>query len=468
MVDNNTTGGSDRYRKLSGAGVSERLFSWGKVQSEIVSAENEYLEIANSLSSANRNIDQLKCENAALTEKYEQATIQFIQLSEKLAGETIAHQLLKDSYEANSQNWSDDEKIKELEIHNQHIELAAKMSEISRLEAELESSLTRYQELETQLAENKTELAEIDAKYHVLTSDYAGLVCEKNDSVAASEENISRLTLTHEKEIETLNADFNERSRLFVPTIHELTRTVDSWKYQRECDLTEIHRLKTDLDEKCAEAEELKRELSELHDVKRQMLNDINRIGFASVKTNLENQTKQEQLKEQQAKLSREISHLEQTKHSLESDLCAKKDTLSTYSAITSEILDEWKEHPLRTKSAITDAAGTAPAEEKYGFLATISGHHVVFAPFAPKSYEELRGADAKVRETAKKLAAGLGTANCRKEAFIVVPDECMMYITKTLYASPACSVEVITPSQVIAAVRTVARFVVYEKTQTR
>ncbi|MDV0441366.1 hypothetical protein [Methanorbis furvi] len=471
MVDNNTAGGSGRYRKVSSAGISERLFSWGKVQSEIVSAENEYLQIAGSLAEANKNIDQLKRENAALTTKYEQATTQFTQISEKLAEETIAHQLLKESYEANSQNWSDDDKVKELELHNQQTELAAKKSEISRLETELENAVAKAQELETQLAENKTELAEKTSRYDALTSEYTELVRQKNESLdrlAASEETISNLTQTHEKEIEALNKDFEEKGRQFLPTIHELTRTVDSWKYQRECDLTEIHRLRTDLDDKCAEAEKLRKELNELRDVKMKMLTDINRMGFTSVKADLENQNKQEQLKEEQARLTREISNLQQTKHSLESDLCAKKETLSTYSAITSEILDEWKEHAKRTRTSITDAAGTAPTEEKYGLLATISGHHTAFVPFAPSSYEELRNADAMVREAAKKLATCMNTSNCRKEAFIVVPDECMMYITKTLYASPACSVEVITPSQVIAAVRTIARFVVYEKTQTR
>ena len=170
MVDNNTAGGSSRYRKLSGAGVSERLFSWRKVQSEIISAANEYLEIAGSLSSANRTIDQLKREIASLTAKYEQATAESAQLTEKLAEETSAHQLLKDNYEANSKNWSDDGKAKETAFHDQQTELAAKKAEIRRLETELESSSARSRELETQLAKNTTNLAERISKYNVLTT----------------------------------------------------------------------------------------------------------------------------------------------------------------------------------------------------------------------------------------------------------------------------------------------------------
>jgi chromosome segregation ATPase len=251
-----------------------------------------------------------------------------------------------------------------------------------------------------------------------------------------------------------------------VPTIHELTRTVDSWTYQRECDLTEIHRLRTTLDSREKEITELKQELNSLKDVKKQMLTEINRMGFATVQADSEFRQKQEQLKEEQANLAKEINKLEQTKQSLQSDLSEKKQTLSTYSAITDEILGEWKKHSDKTLACIAEAAGTVPVVEKYGFLVQISGHHVLFAAFAPTSYEELRGTDGLVREVAKRLANSVDTVNCRREVFVVVPDECMMYLTKCLYASPLCSVQVITPSQVVAAVRTVARFVVYEKTQ--
>ena len=41
------------------------------------------------------------------------------QLSEKLEDETAAHELLKDSYEANMKNWMADEECNETIIHNQ-------------------------------------------------------------------------------------------------------------------------------------------------------------------------------------------------------------------------------------------------------------------------------------------------------------------------------------------------------------
>lgn len=466
MVDNSSAGGSNRYRKLSGIGVSERVFSWGKVQSEIVSAENEYLEIAGSLSAANKNIEQLKHEIAELTAKYNQTAAE---LSEKLAEETAAHELLKDNYEANTKSWAEDEACKETTIHQQEETIAAQKNQIARLEADHAAAVSRSAELETSFAQKESDLSEMTKRYTTLTTEYTSLLHEKNDALdrlATAEETITRLNYTHAKEIDDLNADFEERSRLFLPTIHELTRTVDSWKYQRECDLTEIHRLKTTLDSREKEIVGLKQELNALKDVKKQMLTEINRMGFATVRADSEFRQKQEQLKEEQAKLAKEINQLEHTKQSLQVDLSVKQQTLSTYSAITDEILEEWKKHSDKTLACIAEAAGTVPAVEKYGFLTQINGHHVLFAAFAPTSYEELRGADGLVREVAKSLANSVDVINCRKEAFVVVPDECMMYLTKCLYASPLCSVQVITPSQIVGAVRMVARFVVYEKTQ--
>ncbi|HJK52816.1 MAG TPA: hypothetical protein O0X12_01235, partial [Methanocorpusculum sp.] len=154
------------------------------------------------------------------------------------------------------------------------------------------------------------------------------------------------------------------------------------------------------------------------------------------------------------------------TKSSLEADLSAKQQTLASYSAITREILEEWKNHRDETCSCIADATGTVPACEHHVFIADISGHRVMFLAFAPASYEGLREADTFVRDAARKLAETVGPSGCRKEAFVVVPNECMLYLTKCLYASSLCSVQVITPSQVASAVRTVARFLVYEKTQ--
>lgn len=469
MVDNTSTGGSNRYQKLSGSGISERLFSWGKVQSEIVSAENEYLEIAGSLSSANRNIEQLKREIAGLTAQYQQATAESAALSEKLAGETAAHQLLKDNYEANTRNWAKDEAVKAETIEQQQATLSFQKIEITRLESELRSTTASCRSLEALLVEKETDLADKTHRCDLLSTEYADLFHEKNtvlDQLASSEETVVRLNLTHKKEIDDLNADFEKRSRLFVPTIHELTRTVDSWKYQRECDLTEIHRLRTALAAREEDIVRLKFDLNVLKDVKKQILTEINRIGFATVKADTEKRSQEQRMKQELEKLAREINSHEQSLESLESDLSSKKETLSTYSAITEEIIGEWKKHADRTKTSLCEAVGATPSTESYGYLVKISGHSVAFAAFAPRSYEELGAADAQVRDVAKNLAKSVASVNCRKEAFVVVPDECMMYIGKSLYASPLCAVEVITPSQVIAAVRTISRFVVYEKTQ--
>ncbi|MDR3102514.1 MAG: hypothetical protein LBU24_04765 [Methanocalculaceae archaeon] len=436
MADNNSAGGPNRYRKLSGIGILKRLFSWDKVQYEIVLAENEYLEIAGSLSTANKNIERFKYEIADFTEK--------------LAKEIAAHELLKDSYETNSKNWAEDAECKAVALKKQQM----------ALEAELADAIGRGAKLEIRLTQKESELSEKTECYDTLTAEYTALLHKKNEA-------LDRLA-SSEEAINCLNAEFKERSRLFVPTIHELTRTVDSGKYQRECDLMEIHRLKTMLDASGKEIACLTQELNALKDTKKQMLTEINRMGFVSIQTASENRQKQEQLKEEQAKLVKEINQIKQTKQSLQSDLSEKQQTLSTYSAITDEIIREWKMHGDRTKACIAKAAGTIPAEEKYGFLALVSGHPVAFVAFSPASYEELRGADAMVREAAKKLANSVASINCRKEAFVVVPDECMMYITKSMYASHVCSVQVITPSQIIAVVRMIAQFVIYEKTQTR
>ena len=122
------------------------------------------------------------------------------------------------------------------------------------------------------------------------------LLRDKNAAVEQLNDEIAGLKYAHEKEVSNLNADFEERSRLYVPTIHELTRTVDSRKYQRECDLTEIHRLKTMLTSREAEISALKKELAELHDVKRQMLTKPNLIGFSIVQTESETRSKEEQM----------------------------------------------------------------------------------------------------------------------------------------------------------------------------
>ena len=480
MADTSSTGGQARYRKILGSDFSERLFSWGKIQSELESAENEYLQLAASLSSANKNIEDMECRIADLQAKYHTATQESRELSEKLAEETTAHRCLQENYESDTRNWAEEASVqtsaltgKESEISSLKSALLAKENEISSLKMQLaivkagvEKEELKKQDLEAEIAGKKQDLQEVTARYTHLSAEYAALLRDKNAMVEQLNEEIAGLKYAHEKEVATLNADFEERSRLYVPTIHELTRTVDSWKYQRECDLTEIHRLKTTLTAREAEISTLKRELEELHDVKRQMLTQMNRIGFSIVQTESETRSKEEQMKAEYERLQQELSGLQSTKQSLETDLTQERETLSTYSSITEEILDEWKKHAEVTRSFIAEAAGREPVEASYGLLAQISGHHVVFRAIAPASYEELRGVDRLIRDAAKRLAGHVDEINCRKEMFVVVPSECMMYVTKTLYASPVCAVEVITPSQVVAVVRNIARFVVYEKTQ--
>ena len=458
MVEKRSAESSNRYRIISGSSVTERLFSWGKVQSEITSAENEYQELAESLSAANTAIEQLRREISELTAKYNLATAESAQIAERLAKETSAHEELENYCKSSTKTWEEERERSQQTIAEQKKALADQSSRISRLEADLSATQERSAELETAFARKDADLTDKTERYTRLAAEYTTLLHEKNDvldRLSASEESIVQLKYVHAKEIEDLNADFEERSRLFVPTIHELTRTVDSWKYQRECDLTEIHRLKTTLDAREEEIERLTDEVNTLKDIKKQMLTEINRMGFASVQADSEFRQREDELKEEQARLAREIGHLEDTKSSLEADLSAKQQTLASYSAITREILEEWKNHRDETCSCIADATGTVPACEHHVFIADISGHRVMFLAFAPV-----------VRDAARKLAETVGPSGCRKEAFVVVPNECMLYLTKCLYASSLCSVQVITPSQVASAVRTVARFAVYEKTQ--
>ena len=52
-----------------------------------------------------------------------------------------------------------------------------------------------------------------------------------------------------------------------------------------------------------AEISALKKELAELHDVKRQMLTQLNRIGFSIVQTESETRSKEEQMKAEYERL---------------------------------------------------------------------------------------------------------------------------------------------------------------------
>ena len=52
-----------------------------------------------------------------------------------------------------------------------------------------------------------------------------------------------------------------------------------------------------------AEISALKKELAELHDVKRQMLTQLNRIGFSIVQTESETRSKEEHMKAEYERL---------------------------------------------------------------------------------------------------------------------------------------------------------------------
>ncbi|HJK31335.1 MAG TPA: hypothetical protein O0X53_01780, partial [Methanocorpusculum sp.] len=280
MVEKRSAESSNRYRIISGSSVTERLFSWGKVQAEVISAENEYQELADSLSAANTNIAQLRREISELTAKYNLATAESAQIAERLAKETAAHEELENHCISSTKSWEEERASNQQTIEEQKKTLAEQNSRIVKLEEDLLAAQEREAEQDEAFSRKEADLSEKTERYTRLAAEYTTLLHEKNDvldKLSASEEAIVQLKYLHAKEIDDLNADFEERSRLFVPTIHELTRTVDSWKYQRECDLTEIHRLKTTLDAREEEIEQLTDELNVLKDVKKQMLTEINR-----------------------------------------------------------------------------------------------------------------------------------------------------------------------------------------------
>ncbi|HJK04676.1 MAG TPA: hypothetical protein O0X65_01105, partial [Methanocorpusculum sp.] len=233
MVEKRSAESSNRYRIISGSSVTERLFSWGKVQSEITSAENEYQELAESLSAANTAIEQLRREISELTAKYNLATAESAQIAERLAKETSAHEELENHCISSTKSWEEERASNQQTIEEQKKTLADQSSRISRLEADLSATQERSAELEAAFARKDADLTDKTERYTRLAAEYTTLLHEKNDvldRLSASEESIVQLKYVHAKEIEDLNADFEERSRLFVPTIHELTRTVDSWK----------------------------------------------------------------------------------------------------------------------------------------------------------------------------------------------------------------------------------------------
>ena len=267
MVEKRSAESSNRYRIFSGSSVTERLFSWGKVQAEVISAENEYQELADSLSAANTNIEQLRREISELTAKYNLATAESAQIAERLAKETAAHEELENHCISSTKSWEEERASNQQTIEEQKKTLAEQNSRIVKLEEDLLAAQEREAEQDEAFSRKEADLSEKTERYTRLAAEYTTLLHEKNDvldKLSASEEAIVQLKYLHAKEIDDLNADFEERSRLFVPTIHELTRTVDYWKYQRECDLTEIHRLKTTLDDREEGIEQLTDELNVL------------------------------------------------------------------------------------------------------------------------------------------------------------------------------------------------------------
>lgn len=471
MAEKKSGGGTTRYRKIAESGFSDRLFSWKKVQSEVDSAEREYIKIAKSLSAANRNIEALEANVSELNKEIQTEKKKSAELSKKLEEELTAHELLKANYEADTKNWSSEVTTIEDEVTFTQSECNALKFSLEEKEKEVVSLQMQISilkgEIEKTLAEKGDELSNKSASYNNLSTEYTGLVREKNETVEKLYEEMEALKIAHQREIEQLKAEHAEKSKSYIPTIHELTRDVDSWKYQRECDLTELHRLKTALDSREKELAQIKEELGKQNEIKQEMLTKINHTAYIMSKNESENYAKEERMKAEYAQLQKEFDALKSTNSSLKDDLSQERNVLSTYTNIIDEISAEWENHPEVTKARLIEATGSAPVPANNGFVAKINGNQVFFGVFTPKSYDELRKADALVRETAK-IIAKTHHESCRNEAFIVVPEECLMYLKKTWYASPKVSVEVITPVQIQSAAANISRFVIYDKSLSR
>ena len=136
MVEKRSAESSNRYRIISGSSVTERLFSWGKVQSEITSAESE------------------------LTAKYNLATAESAQIAERLAKETSAHEELENYCRSSTKTWEEERERSQQTIAEQEKILADQSSRISRLEADLSATQERSAELEAAFARKDADLTD--------------------------------------------------------------------------------------------------------------------------------------------------------------------------------------------------------------------------------------------------------------------------------------------------------------------
>lgn len=474
MAEKKSEGGLSRFRKIQEAGVSARLFSWKTLQSEAKAAEIDYVKVAKAYSLAKQKNDAFETEIAGLTEKINKETEKSAEIAQQLEELTAAHENLKRNYEADTKNWSEEVTSKEsqascsiTERDSLRKQLTEKEELISSLQKQLDllkAEAEAKSRLEKAFEEKNEQLDTTSGKYHTLSSEYTALVHEKNELIEKYEFEINGLKLAHTQEIDKLNAEFAEKSRLYLPTIHELTRDVDSWKYQRECDLTEIHRLRTILDRTEKELEVVKAELEEQNGIKREMLAQINRAGFAFTKAESDTHAREEKMKAEYNSLKDAYEKLQKQNGLLKADLTHERGVLSTYSEITTEITEDWKKHPEVALEKLTAAVKSSPEKTTNGYFVKISGEKVLYGIFSPKSYEELCSAESMVKKAAKNLVDLSASEKSRKESYLIVPDECMMYLTKTLHASTKGSVEVITASQIPASIRNVSRFIVCEK----
>ena len=160
MVEKRSAESSNRYRIISGSSVTERLFSWGKVQAEVISAENEYQELADSLSAANTNIEQLRREISELTAKYNLATAESAQIAERLAKETAAHEELENHCISSTKSWEEERASNQQTIEEQKKPLAEQNSRIVKLEEDLLAAQEREAEQDEAFSRKEADLSE--------------------------------------------------------------------------------------------------------------------------------------------------------------------------------------------------------------------------------------------------------------------------------------------------------------------
>mgnify|MGYP004446583005 FL=1 len=164
MADTSSTGGQARYRKIFGSDFSERLFSWGKIQSELESAENEYMQLAASLSSVNKNIEELERRIADLQAQYHAATQESRELSEKIAEKTAAHQCLQENYEADTRNWADEAAVQALALTKRESDISSLKSALQEKENEISSLKMQFAILKAGVEKEGLKKQELEAE----------------------------------------------------------------------------------------------------------------------------------------------------------------------------------------------------------------------------------------------------------------------------------------------------------------